>query len=138
MTDQRYENMPNVKSQISVGLAALASVQSEVSAMVDDALPIDGGVPPINVLTYGYALIKEITELADELGWKPWKPRRVIDQSRVADEFADVLAFLGLITLYVMRLANLGTSDLAAAYLRKSDVNVARFSGKVEDYVRRS
>lgn len=133
-----FENMRNVKRHIALGLTALATVQSDVSAMVDGALPIDGSVPPINVLTYGYALIKEITELADELGWKPWKPRKPIDQSRVADEFADVLAFLGLITLYVMRLANLEPSDLAAAYLRKSDVNVARFSGKVEDYVRHS
>lgn len=135
LLEDQFSTMIGTMREISNGLAALAGVQIIVSGMVKDALPISvHTIPPINILTYGFAFIKETTELMDELGWKPWKPRKPINRDRVADEFADILAFLGLLTLYVMRLTGLTTDDLAQAYMRKSDVNVARFSGEVEDY----
>lgn len=133
-TQVRFSAMKGTAWEIEGGLRALAGVQSVVSAQVKDALPVGGDVPPTNILTYGYAFIKEVTELMDELGWKPWKPRKPIDVERVADEFADVLAFLGLLVLYVLRLTGLTTADLAAAYMRKSDVNMDRFNGLVPEY----
>jgi hypothetical protein len=132
-----FVDMKHLGQAIGDGLQSLADIQVEVSGMVNDAVPTTGEIPPANILTYGFAFIKEATELMDELGWKPWKPRKPINKERVADEFADILAFLGLLTIYVMRLADLTTDDLAAAYLRKSDVNVARFSGEVAEYVTR-
>jgi len=133
----KFATMPGTMREVAAGLRALSGVQTLVSGMVPDALPLnpdDNYVPPANVLTYGFAFIKEVTELMDELGWKPWKPRKPIDRARVADEFADILAFLGLLTIYVIRLAGLTPEELAMAYMRKSDVNVARFSGEVEGY----
>lgn len=130
-----FEGMAMTRREIGGGLIALAGVQTIVSGMVKDALPTDTDVPPANVLTYGFAFIKEVIELMDELSWKPWKPRKPIDKVRVADEFADILAFLGLLIIYVMRLTGLTHDELAQAYLRKSDVNMARFNGEVEGYV---
>lgn len=135
MQPKQFVDQAGTRYAIDGGLRGLVEVQGEVSAMVADALPTKNDIPPINILTYGFAIMKEITELMDELGWKPWKPRKPIDRERVADEFADILAFLGLLTIYVMRLTGLTTTELAAAYLRKSDVNVARFNGEVPDYV---
>lgn len=128
------EGMTGTAQELAGGLRALHGVQSIVSAMVPDAIPVEDDVPPAAVLTYCFAFIKEVTELMDELGWKPWKPRKVINRERVADEFADILAFLGLIIIYVLKLTGLTFEDLARAYLRKSDVNVARFNGEVAGY----
>lgn len=118
---------------VSIGLSGLVEVQGVVSGLVADALPA-GAITPQHILTYGFALIHEVGELMDELAWKPWKPRGAINRERVADEFADVLAFLGLITIYVCRLTGLEPIDLARAYLRKSQVNINRFTGLVDEY----
>jgi NTP pyrophosphatase (non-canonical NTP hydrolase) len=122
------------KGEIADGLLALAEVQEFVSGHVPSANPVTGNVGSEQVLTYGFALLKEVTELMDELQWKSWKPRKAVDTARAADEFADILAFLGLYVHYMRRLAGLAPEDLAAAYARKSQVNVDRFTGKVVGY----
>lgn len=120
--------------QLAAGLGALAKTQSIVSKMVPDALPKNGEGPTKDqVRTYFMCMMVETMELMNELNWKPWKKDREIDVSRVVDEFADVLAFLGVILNYLEALG-ISEADLARAYQDKSQLNVHRFKGKVEGY----
>ncbi len=86
--------------------------------------------------TYVLAMMVELSELVQELDWKPWKSQtKPVDRHRVADEYADVLAFLGIITANVMAQTALTAQDLAEAFDRKTLVNISRANGQVEGYV---
>jgi NTP pyrophosphatase (non-canonical NTP hydrolase) len=78
------------------------------------------------------AIQVELAELLQEMSWKPWDTSQpaisTFPQNQViAEEFADVLAFLG----HIMRILNdaygISTNELAAAYRRKTEKNVSRF-----------
>lgn len=89
---------------------------------------------PENVRTFGLALIQEINEFINELPrWKPWKREKEVDRERIADEFADILAFLGMFISWADQLG-ISTQDLAEAFIKKSRVNVQRLTGNVEGY----
>lgn len=93
-----------------------------------------GRPEPEQVAVYTLALQREAQELAEELGWKPWKKLPEINRERVLDEFADVLAFLGLIATYVASVTDATPEEIALAYMRKSEVNVARLTGEMPGY----
>lgn len=81
------------------------------------------------------ALMVETVELLCELDWKPWKRRRVEgDGEKIADEFADILAFLAIIMCYLMRGSQVTPYDLAGAYQRKMKVVEERMKGNVDGY----
>jgi NTP pyrophosphatase (non-canonical NTP hydrolase) len=107
------------------GLRDLAIIQEHVSGLVPDAVTSDKPTKD-QIRTYFLALIKEEMELMDELGWKPWKDTPV-DSGKIVDEFADVLAFLGLIIHY---LDQMGISQhmLAKGYIVKTIRNYHRFT----------
>lgn len=89
---------------------------------------------PDQIRTYFLALIVETVELMNELpGWKPWKKPKLMNPEYVMDEFADILAFLGVILNYLRELG-IDPADLADAYARKTNINIARFNGEVEGY----
>lgn len=121
--------------QLGRGLQSLLDTQWLVSGMVDDALPHDGNPPSRDqVRTYFLAMIVELTELMNELNWKPWKKsEKQVDVEKVADEFADILAFLGVILNYLKN-SGVDVHTLAAQYGRKSKVNIDRFNHLVEGY----
>jgi hypothetical protein len=77
--------------------------------------------------TYVLATIVELAEFVQTLPWKPWRTSvKVIDDKKVLDEFADILAFIGvLITI----LNNMGYSpdQITDAYILKEHININRF-----------
>lgn len=118
-----------------VDLASALSVLVETQKLVKVA-PDSWQGPPTrdNVRQYGLAMVDEVLEYCRELGYKDWKPVPIHDPVRVADEMADILAFLGILVAYGMELANITTYDIAEAYRRKTEINIERAAGKVEGY----
>lgn len=121
--------------RLAQGLKSLEDTQKLVSGMVSSALPPEGEVPSRDqIRTYFLATVVELVELMNELNWKPWKQsEKDIDVVKVADEFADILAFLGVILNY-LHSCGVNTDTLAAQYARKSKVNIDRFNHRVEGY----
>jgi len=116
------------------GLSFLHSVQSITSDLNPDCIPEVGDEPsPDQIRTYFLALIGETYELMNELNWKPWKKSKQVNKARVIDEFADVLAFLGIIVVYMQRMG-ISPAALADGYATKTRINIDRFLGKVEGY----
>lgn len=102
---------------------------TDVQATISD-LPYTATEPtPENVRTFCFALIKEVTEFADELGWKSWK-RTPPNRARALEESADILAFTGL---FLCWLRNLGYTpeDIVTAYADKCAENIRRLTGSV-------
>jgi dimeric dUTPase (all-alpha-NTP-PPase superfamily) len=124
---------------LALGLSFLANVQAVVSKSVQDAIPEINELPSKDsIRTYVLAMIVELAEFVQTLDWKPWKNKRDIDYARVLDEFADVLAFQGILILYMNRMG-LASMDIAEAYNRKSIVNMQRFLGEHgNEYVQNS
>jgi NTP pyrophosphatase (non-canonical NTP hydrolase) len=118
-------------SNLATALAILADTQKLIRVNPTDYT----GLPTKeDVRQYAFALCGEVHELADELHWKSWQVPKPIDKARVADELADVLAFLGVIVQFTMDLTDLTSDDLAEAYRRKTKVNMDRMAGRVEGY----
>lgn len=119
---------------LAAGLRQLAAIQRVVSIMVP------GSLDPTNesVTETCFALAGEVFEMAQAIGWKSWKsnPPMTEDQVQVvAEEFADILAFLGRLMILVRRRTGLEFEELAAAYMGKSRKNIARFMGVSKDEV---
>ena len=94
-----------------------------------------GAPTPVNVAQYSLAMISEVDEYAKELQWKPWKLPRPVDAGRVVDEFADILAFLGILFGYGVQAANKTPEQFAMGFLHKSHVNIQRINeGTVQGY----
>ena len=84
---------------------------------------------------YCLALLVEVGEFVNELAWKPWKPNKKVDIVKLQEEFADILAFLGIILVLLSRIhPEINPSTLADAYVTKTTLNIARISGQVEGY----
>jgi hypothetical protein len=112
------------QKQLRQGLEALEVLQCEVSGHLEGALD----ATPENIRTLLCALHCEVAELGQEMGWKPWKEYRLSEvgkehATKIAGEFADILAFLGL-TIAYMRQAGVTPVMLVKQYEKKSDRNV--------------
>lgn len=121
------------------GLDVLVEMQKQVSLPVPGAIVTGTAWPTKDaVRTYTLAMIVEVAEWVQTLDYKAWKPgveaRPREESERVADEWADVMAFMGILMHY-MEQWGLTTEDLAAAYIRKSAENVRRIN---RDLVERS
>jgi len=115
---------------LSTALTTLAVVQEIVSKPVLGCIPPDGELPSKDAIrTYALALQIELSEFVQTLDWKPWKDKPEINKDRVIDEFADMLAFLGVIIYYLKRM-DITPRQLADGYSRKSIVNIERFLGE--------
>ena len=120
-------------SRLAAGLNVLMTTQKGVAKKAIPAW-LEGG--PEYLRTTFLALIVEVAELVQLFNWKQWKDSHVFDEhhlDRMANEFADMLAFLGYIILF---LDDLGVSpaDLAEAYEEKTILNHARLAGDIEGY----
>ena len=112
---------------LTEGLGMLALNQKVISQGDPECIPPEGQAPSKDaVRSYALALMIEVAEFTQELDWKPWKTKQLVDQERVADEFADILAFLGIILIYLDRMG-ISPSVLARAYNHKSKINIDRF-----------
>jgi len=86
------------------GLDVLVEMQKQVSSPVPGAIPTGSDWPTKDaVRTYTLAMIVEIAEWVQTLDYKPWKNSAPdaypVLSDTVADEFADILAFLGILTI---------------------------------------
>jgi len=120
-------------SRLAAGLSVLMITQKGVAKR---AIPDWLKGEPEYIRTTFLALIVEVVELVQLFNWKQWKDPHVFDEhhlDRMANEFADMLAFLGYIILF---LDDLGVSpaDLAEAYEEKTIINHARLAGDIEGY----
>ena len=128
------EHLHQYHADLRAGLGFLFTIQCTTSAINPGCIPELGTTPtPDQLRTYFMALVVETSELLQELNWKPWKRDKAISSVRVADEFADILAFLGIILVYLQRLG-ISLDELTAAYESKTEVNIDRFLGRVEGY----
>jgi len=120
--------IPDVES-VARGLLELAITQEEVGSVIPGW--VEG--EPEFIRTTFLSLMVETSELLQEFNWKQWKKPTSPDHAKMADEFADMLAFLGYIVKW---LGDLGISplDLAEAYKDKTEVNKKRLAGKVSGY----
>lgn len=80
------------------------------------------------------ALHVELSELLQEMDWKPWLPENdnMVDESQIqviSEEFADVLAFLGHIIRILNEFYGITVPEIASAYAFKSEKNERRFLG---------
>lgn len=83
---------------------------------------------PDTLARYGNALMIEVAEFVNETGWKVWKPGHEPDRKKLTEEFADVLAFLG-VWLNLAQLMDIDAGELAHAYAEKRDKNIRRAFG---------
>lgn len=120
-------------ADLSNGLRELMEWQTEISRAMGGTLNINGGPTPENVRTYALALIAEITELTEAMTGKPWKPGEE-SSDRILDEFADVLAFVGILAKFVSVKTGKGPLTIAKAYLQKTNRNFKRMKGEEPGY----
>ena len=117
------------KELVGSFLKYISDVQRRVNRDVPECLRNT----PHNVRTFSFALNHEVMEFADELGWKPWKKPPEVINWKVADEFGDVIAFMGMLVCYAVD-AGVSYEALAEGYIEKSLVNIDRMEGRVEGY----
>jgi len=115
--------------KLAEGLKVLDDVQSVIGSAIPGWVEGD----PEFIRTSWLALIVELSELLQLFNWKQWKDPIAPDLPRMADEFADVLAFFGYLVVY-LRLAGLDSVDLGKAYAHKTNVNSRRLAGKIPGY----
>lgn len=115
---------------LSDGLGVMVSIQSVVSPeLTPDLFVGDGELSKEGVAVVAAALQVELGEFINELDWKPWK-KHSVNREAVVEEFADIMAFLGLLMLHLEARYDITVKDLADAYLTKSVKNVDRANGR--------
>lgn len=126
--------IPGNKTAIMLAIAGLYDIHNNTNELV-----MHNGEKLNTVLlekdtirTYALALIVEVGEFLQTLDWKPWKNGKQESDERVLDEFADILAFVGVL---ITQLKAMGYSceAITNAYLRKEHENVRRFIRKIEE-----
>jgi NTP pyrophosphatase (non-canonical NTP hydrolase) len=94
---------------------------------------INGSKEALNVAFT--SLMVELGELAQELDIKPWKIRNTPpDPAKVAEEFADVIAFFGVLMINVIEQVGIDPSGFAWSFIEKTETNIQRAKGRVEGY----
>jgi dimeric dUTPase (all-alpha-NTP-PPase superfamily) len=84
------------------------------------------------VRTYVLALQVEVVEFLQTLDWKPWKNGKQESDERVLDEFADIIAFIGVL-ITILKAMGFDESDITSAYINKEQTNVVRFLQKIKE-----
>jgi dimeric dUTPase (all-alpha-NTP-PPase superfamily) len=112
---------------VGVGLESMVHAQQIVSANVPNAM--DGSRQ--SVVDYAYALCEEVHEAVREVGWKPWKEPKQIDTTRVVEEMADVVAFMGVLMINLAKACGVPPGRFAGMvgdqYSMTSHRNIQRF-----------
>lgn len=125
------------KYNIEDGIRALRNIHSATNKIASNGNYMLSEVlgKPETWRTYVLAAFVELAEFIQVLPWKPWRDSvKEIDSDKLLDEFADVLAFIGvLITI----LGELGYTpdDIARTYISKEFVNIDRFEDKYKESI---
>ena len=69
-----------------------------------------------------FALMSEVVEMSEEVGWKPWASSRHVNRERVIEEAVDAMHFLG----NILRMVHCTGGELTAAYKAKQEENLRR------------
>lgn len=104
------------------GLSSLLRAQGVVSGKRPGCLE----PTPDNVRVCMLAITEEAHELGRELNWRNWHEPKPVDKGRALEEYADILAFAGLMGIYVEVLTGCSTREMAAAYAAKSEVTLKK------------
>lgn len=127
------EMMDTFAEGVLAGLMSLSKIHEGTNCLVDHGgAPLTAVIQDKDVLrTYVLALMVELGEFVQTLDWKPW--RDVPDKSRdkTLDEFADILAFIGVL-LTILKARGISTLDITEAYIAKERVNISRFIAAME------
>ena len=126
--------VPTAIPDIVLGLQALCKVHSNTNELVmQNGNKLNDMLLEKDTLrTYVLALMVELGELIQTMDWKPWRTKKRMDDAVIADEFADILAFVGVL-LTIMSANGIKPEAIAHAYGKKERVNVARFLGKLKE-----
>ena len=77
--------------------------------------------------TYVLALMVEVGEFVQTLQWKPWRKTHVVeDRSATLSEFADILAFIGVL-LTILNARGFSVDEIVKEYTAKEHINFKRF-----------
>lgn len=115
-------------------MRAQALIGSRVPGCIPGAIGTPAEVTGEMVSTYAFALCDEVHELAKELQWKSWKPRRPVDNKQTLGELADVIHLFAVMMIYVRATTKAGGHEIALRYHRKAEENLRRWDGNVEGY----
>jgi len=129
---QLLHDLPTRAWYLRDGLMALLEVHKITNQCVKHGnTTLDKCILTEDVLrTYTLALMVEVGEFIQTLNWKPWRKihKQPSDAQRikVLDEFADILAFIGVL-LTILDAYGFSVHDIANAYSRKERTNMERF-----------
>lgn len=117
----------NRTADIADGVRALTRVQRLVE---EEGSPESLEPSGDNVRSCMLAIEEEVHELGRELNWRPWHASRPINREKALKEAGDVLAFVGLLMLYLMELTDVTPDEIAAAYEQVSISNMELLKSK--------
>lgn len=83
-----------------------------------------------NMKTYMLALLEEVHEFGREMNWRPWHSSRPVEEEKAIKEYADMMAFMGLLGFYLMAVTGATPDDIAKAYGRVSIDNMTLLKTK--------
>lgn len=118
-------------TDLVAGVAALRKIERGAHADLGKLAELEPNRE--NVAMFGHALVAEVCELMDEIGWKRWKLPVDRDLDRIVDEFADVLAFTAIFLNFLNALG-LSDEDIALGFTAKVAKNVRRLKGLDDTY----
>lgn len=126
--------LPRNTPKIQAGIEALFEIHNQTNEMVKqgNSKLNDVLLEKDTIRTYVLALNVEVMEFLQTLDWKPWKNGTQESDERVLDEFADILAFIGVL-ITILKAMGFDESDITKAYISKEETNVARFMQKIRE-----
>jgi hypothetical protein len=129
----QLHGVSNAESYMAAALRVLCQRQLELWQKDRGVEGFSGTTEEVR--TVSLALMAEVLELANELGWKSWKPRQEIDRERVLDEWADCFAFFGTLTAYVINRMGIYPEELILGYFTKLAENHRRFDERDKEWI---
>lgn len=69
-----------------------------------------------------FALVSEVVEMSEEIGWKPWATNRDVDRTKLIGEAVDAMHFLA----NILRMVGCTGNELTNAYKSKQMRNLER------------
>lgn len=104
-------------------LEATRRLQEDVYGVDYDAVRSDPDAFANYLVIQLFAAVDEISEVADEIGWKPWsKSRGWVNEDNALKEIVDVLHFVANVAAMI----GITDSQLEQAYIHKMRVNEIR------------
>jgi hypothetical protein len=108
------------ESELALGVAAWLDIERQVNLLgMPEALEPSGD----NVRTFMLAAEEELHEFGRELNWRPWHKSLPIDPGKALKEYADVMAFVALLGVYLKALTHVTDRQIAEKFVTVSKEN---------------